>query len=159
VLVIELSSGSWSLAEWPVSLRTTAAWTDKTVLAGDDELGTVTTLLALTPTEDGQMRVDPVPLPPRADRDAFAYGYGGGTPGTTYRALLRCALGDGPESPRVSGPASQSGPDGTPVSQLWAAISTSKGPLRLSWPQLKLWARADKNRALTEPDTQKTTRR
>jgi len=35
-----------------------------------------------------------VPLPPRSDRDAFAYGYGGGTPGTTYLALLRIALND-----------------------------------------------------------------
>jgi hypothetical protein len=44
-------------------------------------------------------------------------------------------------------------PDGDPVSQLWAAISTTKGPLRLSWPQVKLWARADKNKALTGPST------
>ncbi|MGH3925886.1 MAG: hypothetical protein ACRDTT_24010, partial [Pseudonocardiaceae bacterium] len=69
VLVIELSAGPWSLAEWPVSLQATSSWTDKTVLAGDDELGTVTTLLALTPTDDGQMHVDPVPLPPRSHRD------------------------------------------------------------------------------------------
>ena len=145
VLVIQLSSGPWSLAEWPVSLKATAGWTDKTVLAGDDELGTTTTLLALTPTEDGWMRVDPVPLPPRSDRDAFAFGYGGGTPGTTYQALLRCALGDGTHLPtRVL---HDRGPDGEPISQLWAAISTTKGPLRLSWPQLKLWARADKNHA------------
>jgi hypothetical protein len=83
VLVISLGHAhDWSLAEWPASLQVTEHWTDKTVLAGDDERGTTTTLLALTPTEDGRMRVDPVPLPPRSDRDAFAYGYGGGTPAT-----------------------------------------------------------------------------
>ncbi|MCE6995375.1 hypothetical protein LZG04_11220 [Saccharothrix sp. S26] len=35
-----------------------------------------------------------MPLPPRSTRDAFAYGYGGGTPATTYQTLLRCALDD-----------------------------------------------------------------
>lgn len=148
VLVIELSSGKWSMAEWPASLRATATWTNKTVLAGDDEQSTTTTLLALTPTDDGRMRVDPVPLPPRSDRDAFAYGYGGGTPGTTYQALLRCALGDGTHLPTHI--LHDHGPDGEPVSQLWAAVSTTKGPLRLSWPQLKVWARADKNHANTD---------
>lgn len=152
VLVIGLSSGPWSLAEWPVSLTATATWTDKTVLAGDDEQGTTTTLLALTPTDDGQMRIDPVPLLPRSDRDAFAYGYGGGTPSTTFRALLRCALGDNPDLTRTHKLAAHT-PDGDTSSQLWRAITTTKGPLRLSWPQVKLWARADKNYALSDPDT------
>ena len=149
VLVIGLASGLWSLAEWPVSLAATATWTDKTVVAGDDDAGTTTTLLALTPTDDGRMRVDPVPLPPRSDRDAFAYGYGGGTPSTTFHALLRCALGDGPDVRRAHALAGVRDPDGNPVSQLWSAISTTTGPLRLSWPQVKLWARADRKRALT----------
>lgn len=153
VLVIKLSSDVWSLAEWPVALNQVNGWTDKTVLAGDDNRGTVTTLLALTPTDDGQMRIDPVPLPPRSDRDAFAYGYGGGTPSTTFKTLLRCALGDGPDVMRAHRLAAERTPDGDPVSQLWAAISTTKGPLRLSWPQVKLWARADKNKALTGPST------
>lgn len=152
VLVVRLSSAEWSLAEWPVSLASTAVWTDKTVLAGDGELDTITTLLALTPTEDGQMLVDPVPLPPRSHRDAFAYGYGGGTPANTYQALLRCALGDDPEVLRAIRPAGTRNADGNPVSQLWAAISTTKGPLRLSWPRVKLWARADKNHAPADSD-------
>ncbi|QIZ38210.1 hypothetical protein [Saccharopolyspora sp. ASAGF58] len=134
----------WSLAEWPASLQVTDTWTDKTVLAGDHDGGTTTTLLALTPTDDGRMQVDPVPLPARSDRDAFAYGYGGGTPGTTYQALLRTALGNDSNPARVAGLARERDTDGTPVSQLWAALSTTKGPLRLSWPQLQLWARADR---------------
>jgi hypothetical protein len=148
VLVIELSHGMlWSQAEWPVSLHDVATWTDRTVLAADDEAGTVVTLLALTPTDDGGMRVDPVPLPPRSDRGAFAYGYGGGTPATTYHALLRCALGDTPELADIRSLAGDRHPDGAPVSQLWAAVSTTKGPLRLSWPQVRLWARADRKSA------------
>ncbi|MGH3798375.1 MAG: hypothetical protein ACRDSP_26305 [Pseudonocardiaceae bacterium] len=146
VLVIHRNGGEWSLAEWPVSLAATRKWTDRTVLAGDEH-GSVTTLMALTPTDDGVMRIDPVPLTPRSDRDAFAYGYGGGTPGTTYRALLRCALDDEPGCLRVASLAGEHHPDGTPVSQLWEAISTTTGPLRLSWPQLKLWARADRKTA------------
>lgn len=146
VLVVELGNGHvWSMAEWPVSLDRVADWTDKTVIAGDDEQGTTTTLLALTPTDDGRMRVDPVPLPPRSDRDAFAYGYGGGTPATTYQALLRCALGDGANIHRIMRTTAENrrlNPDAS--SQLWKTISTTKGPLRLSWPQLQLWARADR---------------
>lgn len=151
VLVVRLNSGLWSFAEWPVALSTTKHWTDKTVLAGDDEDGTTMTLLALTPTEDGRMLIDPVPLLPRSDRDAFAYGYGGGTPATTYRALLRCALGDVPGVTGIS-TLDFRGLDGTSTSQLWAAISITKGPLRLSWPQLKQWARADAERAFKDLD-------
>jgi hypothetical protein len=34
---------------------------------------------------------DPVPLQPHSDREAFGYGYTGGTPTTTY--LLRPEIG------------------------------------------------------------------
>jgi len=153
VLVIRLSSEDWSSAEWPAGLQVTSHWTDKTVLAGDDEHGTTTTLLALTPTDDGQMRVDPVPLLPRHNGDSFAYGYSGGTPSTTYWALLRCALGDDPGISWAAVLNDRRGSDGNPVSRLWTAISTTSGPLRLSWPQLKLWARADKNHARTDSGT------
>lgn len=146
VLVTYHNGIEWSLAEWPVSLAVTAGWTDETVLAGDEH-GSVTTLMALTPTGDGGMRIDPVPLPPRSDRDAFAYGYGGGTPGTTYDALLRIALDDEPGSSWITKLVHDRNPDGTSVSQIWQAISTTAGPLRLSWPQLRLWARADRNAA------------
>jgi hypothetical protein len=148
VLIIRLSSGEdYSAAEWPAGLQVTSHLTDKTVIAGDDECGSTTTLLALTPTRDGQMRIDPVPMLPHTSSETFAYGYGGGTPTTTYRALLRCALGDDTDIPLSAILESRRGSDAAPASQLWTAISTTKGPLRLSWPQLKLWARADKNRA------------
>lgn len=144
VLVIKLNHGAlWSLAEWPVSLRQARTWTDATVLAGDDDHGTVTTLLALTPTDDGAMRTDPVPLLPHSDRDAFAYGYSGGTPVTTYQALLRIALDDHPDTADAYPLVGEHHPEGQPVSQLWNALSTTTGALRLSWPQIKLWAGAD----------------
>ena len=58
MLVIELSSGPLrSLAEWPVSLDVVDTWTDKTDLAADDS-GSVVTLLALTPAEDGVLQDD-----------------------------------------------------------------------------------------------------
>jgi len=149
VLVVRFSSREdYSAAEWPTGLEVTSHWTDKTVIAGDKHSST-TTLLALTPTGDGRMRVDPVPMLPRLAGQNFAYGYGGGTPGITYRALLRCALGDGSDIPWSTIQENRRGSDDAPASQLWTAISTTKGPLRLSWPQLKLWALAEKNRAAT----------
>jgi hypothetical protein len=141
VLVVELTRGDlWSYAEWPVALDVVDTWTEQTVLAADDTHGSTVTLLALTPTENGDLRVDPVPMPPRSYRDAFAYGYTGSTPGTTYQALLRAALGDGP------GTFSHlTDPDD---SELWRAIATTKNaPLRLAWPTVKAWAYADHNRA------------
>jgi hypothetical protein len=149
VLVIRLSSGEdYSAAEWPAGLQVTSHWTDKTVIAGD-ERGSTTTLLVLTPTGDGRMRIDPVPMLPRMGSETYAYGYSGGTPAGTYRALLRCALGDGTDIPWSAMLEGRRGSDDIPASQLWAAISTTKGSLRLSWPQLKLWARADKKHATT----------
>lgn len=61
-------------------------------------------------------------------------------PSTTYVSLLRCALGDGANFTAISTTARAE-------SQLWKAISTTAGPLRLSWPQIQLWARADRNTA------------
>ena len=152
VLVVQYTSReTYFLAEWPRSLDGVAHWTDKTVLAADDS-GSTVTLLALTPTGDGRMRIDPVPLPPRSDREAFAYGYSGGTPTTTYQALLRCALGeDATVSLRGVLRSQHTVNDTEPVSQLWHAISTTTGPLRLSWPQVQLWARADRRIARTDP--------
>jgi len=136
----------WFVAEWPTGLDLVHSWTDQTVLAADDS-GSVVTLLALTPGQDGTLRADPVPLPPRGGRDAFAYGYGGGTPGTTYSAILRCVLGDGADLAGARRLAGAHDANGQLRSQLWKAISTTKGPLRLPWPQVQLWARADRNAA------------
>lgn len=136
----------WFAAEWPTSRAAVAGWTDKTMLVADNNANT-TTLLALTPTPDGQMRVDPVPMPMNPAREAFAFGYGGGTPSTTHLAILRCALdpvdfdalAGGKLWRTIANPAT--GPD-EPVSQLWTEISTSRGgPLRLSWSQVQRWAR------------------
>ncbi|MDT3446198.1 hypothetical protein [Pseudofrankia sp. BMG5.37] len=132
------------MAEWPASLEKVATWTSKTVLAADDT-GSAAAMLALTPTDDGRMRVDPVPLPPRSSREAFGYGYGygGGTPSSTHRAILRCALGDIPDLGKVHELIGEYR-DEAPVSQLWAAISTTHGPLRLPWPRVQLWAHTDR---------------
>lgn len=148
VLVAEIGAegGLWSLAEWPVSPRVVSTWTDRTVLAADAGGGAVT-LLALSPTEHGQIRTDPVPLRPGGGREAFGYGYGGGTPSSTYRALLRCALGERPGLGRILDLARGIDQDGQPTSQLWHAISTTVGSLRLPWPQVQLWARSDARRA------------
>lgn len=146
VLIIQLDSGSiWCLAEWPTGLGVVEGWTDETVLAADDS-GSAVTLLALTPDGDG-LRADPVPLLPDCFRDAFSYGYGGGTPASTYAAILRAAFGEDEGRVGTTRVADLRCPDGELRSQLWDAISTTKGPLRLSWPQVQLWARADRRLA------------
>ena len=149
VIVVKFDNGDiWFKAEWPVALDIVDTWTDDTVLAGDETAST-TTLLALTTTDDGRLRTDPVPLP-SPTRDAFGYGYGGGGPSFTYTALLRCALGVSRSQTSTIAKANLGLDDEDgPVSQLWKAISTTTGPLRLSWPQVQLWARADDKRATT----------
>lgn len=147
VLVVALDNGEvCSRAEWPVGLQVTATWTDKTVLAADDHRSVVT-LLALTPEDSGRLRVDPVPMMPRGHREAFAFGYGGGTPATTYGSILRCALGYGDNLDAIQHAAIH--PDEHGSSELWKAISTTTGPPRLSWPQIQLWARADRKATKT----------
>lgn len=150
VLVIEHDNRTrYGYAEWPSSLQVTATWTDETVLAADDPETGAVTLLALTPDPDGHTRTDPVPLPPQSDREAFGYGYTGGTPTTTYLALLRIALGnDAHTSTILDWLRAERGTE-VPVSELWHTISTTNGPLRLPWPRLQLWARADQKAATT----------
>lgn len=143
VLVVEYSNGNlYGIAEWPKSLEVVPTWTEKTVLAADDTGGPVT-LLALTPTDDGRMRTDPIPMPPNNGRDYYAYGYSGGTAVSTYQAILRCALGDIPGLSQIFKVINDYYADGTSGSRLWHAISTTQGPLRMSWPQVQMWARAD----------------
>jgi hypothetical protein len=143
VIVVRLATGDlWFRAEWPTTLDVVDTWTDETMLAGD-ESGSSTTLLALTPIGEG-LHTDPVPLLPRHGREGFGYGYGGGGPAGTYTSLIRAALGlTRDQAARIH----IRGADGQHESQLWEAISTTKGPLRLSWPQVKLWARADRKAA------------
>ena len=139
-------------AEWPASLDAVAGWTDRTILAAD-KVSNTTTLMALTPTDDGGMQVDPVPMPRGTGRTGFAFGYGGGGPAATYMALLRCALSPAEHRVikrlhprlgwRVETKPVRDTEDSPPVSQLWTAIVTTRGPLRLSWPKVQQWAFED----------------
>jgi hypothetical protein len=131
-------------AEWPYDLP--QGWNERTIIAADHD--TSGAVFALTPTASGQMAVDPLPLEPRTGPSfGYGYGYGGGSPYTLYQALIRCALGT-PE-------ASFSLTDVDPVardtentsSPLWRAIATTQGPLRLPWPDVVRWAKADAARA------------
>jgi hypothetical protein len=125
-------------AEWPYDLP--QGWSERTIIAADhDSSGAV---FALTPTTTtGQMKVDPLPLEPGTG-PSFGYGYGGGSPYTLYQALIRCAFST-PQAPFTLNDI-QDGtvPDET-SSDLWKAIATTQGPLRLPWPAVQQWARAD----------------
>jgi hypothetical protein len=124
----------WFSAEWPYELPD--GWNERTIIAADhDSSGAV---FALTPTPSGHMDVSPVPLLEPGSGPSFAYGYGGGSPQTLYHALIRTALAV-PKCPL--------GPRAEYDSALWDAISTTDGPLRIPWPTVQEWARADAARA------------
>jgi hypothetical protein len=112
-------------------------------------------LLAFTLSDDDQVRIDPVPLQPGEPSEAFGYGYSGGAPSMTYRALLRCVLGDRPGLGHVLERARRPDKNGHPASELWHAISTTTGPLRLPWPRVHWLGRAsgasDSNGLLPTP--------
>ncbi|MFI5613250.1 hypothetical protein [Amycolatopsis sp. NPDC051903] len=155
LVTVRLTDGEiWFRAEWPTALDVVDGWTDETILAGD-EPGSSTVLLALTPTLQGPLRTDPVPMQPRNGTEGFSYGggcgYGYGGPAGTYLALLRCALGitadEAGRIARANHAARRS--DVGSASRLWEAISTTQGPLRLSWPWVKLRARDDREAAAT----------
>lgn len=129
-------------AEWPYDLP--HGWTDRTIIAADpDSSGAV---FALTPTASGQMTVDPLPLEPGTGA-SFGYGYRGGSPYTLYQALIRAAL-DAPEAPFTLLDVDPDAHDTKNTSsQLWRAIAATQGPLRLPWPTVIEWAKADRARA------------
>ena len=143
-LVVELDEKAWNdelllAMEWPTDLPD--GWDDHTVIAGDAYADAV---FALTSTKDGRLRADPLPNP--AADPSYTWGYSGTGPSNLYDALVRCALGLWPSnSPGdwLNRPA----PTG---SELWAFITgTAKdGPIRLPWPQVQAWARADRKRAM-----------
>jgi hypothetical protein len=128
-------------AEWPYDLP--QGWNNQTIVAADrDSAGAV---FALTPTASGHMTVDPVPLEPGTG-PSLGYGYGGGSPYTLYQALIRCVFAT-PEAPfSLTDVGDDTSPDPA-VSPLWHAIATTEGPLRLSWPTIQQWARADAAKA------------
>jgi hypothetical protein len=119
-------------AEWPYDLP--QGWSERTIIAADhDSSGAV---FALTPTPTGRMKVDPLPLEPRTG-PSFGYGYDGGSPYTLYQALIRCVFGTA-EAPFTLNQVKKEA-----SSALWHSIATTQGPLRLPWPTVRQWARAD----------------
>ncbi|WIX83635.1 hypothetical protein QRX50_24210 [Amycolatopsis carbonis] len=153
IVTVRLTGGdTWFRAEWPTALDVVDTWTDETILAGD-ESGSSTVFLALTFTPEGRLRTAPVPMQPRNGNEGFGYGdgydYGYGGPAGTYIALLRCALGitedEAGRIARASHATRRTGDEST--SRLWEAISTTKGPLRLSWPWVEQCARDDRETA------------
>jgi hypothetical protein len=134
------SNGLDFIAEWPYRLPT--GWNEETIIAADPHQGAV---FALTPTDDGRLDVDPVPFE-RGTGPSFRYGYRGGSPSTLYQALIRCAFDGIEEAPFALRDVTDDFKAGG-VSQLWNTIVTTEGPLRLPWPRVKLWARADAKRA------------
>jgi hypothetical protein len=138
VLVVKNELGTMYFeAEWPYALP--GGWNERTIIAADpDSMGAV---FALTPAPSGDMNVDPLPLEPGTG-PGFGYGYDGGSPYTLYQALIRCVFGT-PEAPFTL--VASSGREGAARggSDLWRAIVTTDGPLRLPWPAVQKWARAD----------------
>jgi hypothetical protein len=124
-------------AEWPYDLP--QGWNERTIIAADhDSSGAV---FALTPTTAGQMKVDPLPLEPGTG-PSFGYGYGGGSPYTLYQALIRCAFST-PQAPFTLRDVEADAGRAEIKSDLWRAIATTQGPLRLPWPTVLQCARTD----------------
>lgn len=122
------------IAEWP--LYPIDGWTDETLIASDGEDYGV---FALTPTDEG-LRVDPLPAIAELRGGHYTWGYQGSGPFSLYNALCRAAIGGlwnvAPQEwlENLAG-----------RSQLWRTITTSdqNGPLRLQWPQVRVWASDD----------------
>jgi hypothetical protein len=131
--------GRYFHAEWPYDLP--HGWNDRTIIAADPGGA----IFALTPTGSGDMNVDPVPLDPGTG-PSLAYGYDGGSPYGLYQALIRCVFRT-PEAPfSLNDVDDGSGPNPANT-ELWHAIATTEGPLRLPWPTVQEWARADAAKA------------
>ena len=73
---------------------------------------------------------------------AIGYGYDGGSPYTLYQALIRCAF-SAPEAPFTLHDVQAGTASAEIRSDLWRAIATIQGPLRLPWPTVLQWARGD----------------
>ena len=146
-LVVETTEESWDghpllEVEWSTGLP--ADWNEHTIIAADPEAD-VGAVFALTPMLDGTLRADPLPNP--GSDPSYTWGYRGTGPSNLYDALVRCALGIWASS-SADNWLLKPPPDG---SQLWHYISTApkESPIRLSWPQVQAWARADRKRALS----------
>ncbi|GAA2911289.1 hypothetical protein [Actinoplanes cyaneus] len=135
-------------AEWPTALP--QGWTERTVIAADPHRPAL--VVALTPTSDGDLHVDPLPNP--GGEPGYTWGYSGSGPRTLYQALVRCATGDfnaDPDNRSWLADLTDSWHD-TTGSPLYHYLVTLDGPLRLSWPQVQQWVRADLE-SLNPPET------
>lgn len=119
--------------EWPRGLPT--GWNDSTIIAGDEPNGG---LFAMTPGQDGNLRIEPVPNP--GDDPAYTWGYTGTGPHTVYEALTRCALGSWDRTTSMI-----PGYEGSKSSPLMSRIiaADQDGPIRLPWPDVQRWAQHD----------------
>jgi hypothetical protein len=145
-LTVETIEESWDghpllELEWPMGLP--ADWNEHTIIAADPEAD-VGAVFALTPMQDGTLRADPLPNP--GSDPSYTWGYSGTGPSNLYDALVRCALGIWASS-SADNWLRKPAPHG---SELWHYITTRKeSPIRLPWPQVQAWARADRKRALS----------
>jgi hypothetical protein len=143
VVVLKNDNGDvYFEAEWPYDLQ--QGWNERTIIAADrDSSGAVFAL-----TSSGQMTVDPLPLEPATGPSyGYGYSYGGGSPYTLYQALIRCVLAT-PEAPFTLNDVDPAAHDASNTSSpLWHAIATTQGPLRLPWPTVVTWVKADAGRA------------
>lgn len=126
-------------AEWPTTLPT--GWNERTVIAADPHRPAL--IVALTPTPDGELRVDPLPNP--GGEPGFTWGYSGSGPRTLYQALVRCVTRDWTADPDTRSwlihlTHAWSDTTGSP---LYHYLTTHEGPLRLPWGQIQEWVQAD----------------
>lgn len=128
--------------EWPTGMP--ADWTDATVIVADHRPNGGAPVFALTPTDTGELRVDPLPNP--GGEPTYNWGYGGTGPSTLYEALVRCALRDWTVNKRDDvwlAYLTHGFQREKSRSTLWNFIYDHDGDIRLPWPQIRQWATED----------------
>ncbi|MEU7159191.1 hypothetical protein AB0A98_22545 [Streptomyces chrestomyceticus] len=132
-----LGAGTTLSIEWPTG-KPAGPWTEATVIAGDYPGDGV---FALTPAPDGSLTIEP--LPSSGGATEYTWGYGGTGPGDLYLALVGAALDTWEDHARWK---QFLGLHNARGSALWSAIKKADqgGPLRLAWPDVVTWAKADR---------------